>query len=122
MSTFSTRFGTNLKLDVARRHQAAFDAVLREVFAAEPRVPFPALTQYILADGFSIGVFWGDDDQVLPDAAWMRAPWLELAVVDVAETRAALAARGVEAVPYPQDPAHSYHRLPGGPVFRLAAR
>ena len=38
----------------------------------------------------------------------------------VSDVESALKSRGVGVVPYQVDTAHTYFKLPGGPVFRLA--
>lgn len=114
------RFGRNLKLTVAERYRAKVGAVLGEVFGAELSQPQPQIDIYRLADGFQIGVFAVADDEALADGALRRAPWLELEVEDVEQTRAALARLGIEPFEY-YDRTHLYFQMPGGPAFRLAA-
>lgn len=119
MSSPASSFGKNLRLSVARAHRSAVHTVFTEVFGATHESPGPAFDRYVLADGFGIGVFWTETEP-FDDAGWLRAPWLEFRVADGDAVRAALTRLGVAGVPH-DDKAHTYHRIPGGPVFRLAA-
>ncbi len=115
-----TVFGRNMKLTVATTDRERLHRVLTEGLGCAAREAAPGLVLYGLDDGFSLGVFFVDDEETLTDAQQLRAPWLELGVDDVATRTAALLDLEVEVVPYPADSRHTYFRLPGGPVFRLA--
>lgn len=114
-----TMFGRNLKLTIGRSHQAAFGVLFTEVFGCTVQAPAPNLRLYRLKDGFSIGVFFVDDSLALSEAQWLLAPWLEIQVPDLDAARREMHTRGIALVPY-DDQNHTYHRIPGGPVFRLA--
>jgi len=111
-------FGSNLKLTIHRDHQDAVHSLFTEVLGCQSQQVMPGLSLYVFGDGACVGAYFGE--QGLPDEVAALAPWLEFAVDDVVSTREALDAQGVERVPYAADPAHTYHRIPGGPVFRIA--
>lgn len=114
-------FGRNMRLTIGRSHQAAVGVLFTEVFGCSVQAPAPNLRLYRLSDGFAIGVFFVDDVHALSEAHWPLAPWLEFQVPDLDSTRRELRSRGIEIVPQ-DDQNHTYHRIPGGPVFRLARR
>ena len=110
--------GRNLLLTLPESRRAEIEALFVEVIGSTPASPTPAIRTYALGDGFSVGVVYVDGDPL--GDRWRQAPWLEFRVADVDAVRNELRARGVEDVSH-EDVAHSYHRLPGGPVFRIAA-
>ena len=111
-------FGSNLKLTIHTDHQPRVHALFTEVFGCSFQEPMPGLSLYVFGDGACVGAYFGD--QGLPDDVAQLAPWLEFTVDDVERTRGAMAKLDIEAVPYAVDPDHTYHRIPGGPVFRIA--
>ena len=72
------------------------------------------------ATGGSIGFQFIADADALSPAQMRLAPWLELAVADVATAVARLEAAGIARLPY-KDETHSYFVGPGGLIFRLTA-
>lgn len=115
-----TRFGTNMKLTAGALRRDALHAVLTEALGCKSMSPEDGFAVYMFDDGFNLGVYFVDDAEALTDEDQAKAPWLELLVDDLANRQAALAKLDVPVVPYARDPEHTYYRLPGGPVFRLA--
>jgi hypothetical protein len=116
-----TDFGRNLKLSIDLALRDAVRRFYEEGLGATRRSPREDLDQFLLADGFSVGVFYVSPEVALPEGAWTWAPWLEYRVDDVPGTLAKLLALGAVRVPF-EDASHPYLRGPGGPVFRLAPR
>ena len=114
-----SRFGTHLKLSIDRALRARVRAFDVDGFGCALRDGGDALDQFLFARGESLGVFYIDAAQALPDDAWAFAPWLEFLVDDPDEAAARLLAAGATRVEF-FDRAHTYLRGPGGPVFRLA--
>jgi len=81
--------------------------------------PAPVLDLFEFEGGFVLGLFFGDDAQVLPEPEYLKATWLELKTADVDGLRRKLEAFGVHEVPYP-DNNRFFFQAPGGQVFRLA--
>ena len=115
-----TTFGTNMKLTAASNHRDALHVVLTEALGCKSMSPEAGLSIYTFDDGFNLGVYFVEPEDALPDEDQVRGPWLELLVRDVPARHAALRKMDVVVVPYARDPEHTYYRLPGGPVFRLA--
>jgi hypothetical protein len=113
------RYGKNMKLSIAKPYRERLHAVLGDVLGCQSVSPADELVVYRFGDGFQLGVYFTDEG--LDDDAYLLAPWLEFLVADVDGDQEKLTELGVEVVPYPRDPEHVYRRLPGGPVFRLAA-
>ncbi|MFO0628103.1 MAG: VOC family protein [Polyangiales bacterium] len=114
-----SRFGTHLKLSVDRALRDRVRAFYVDGFGCTLRDGGDALDQFLFAQGESLGVFYIEAAEALPDAAWSVAPWLEFLVDDPDATAARLLAAGASPVEF-MDRAHPYLRGPGGPVFRLA--
>jgi hypothetical protein len=118
-----TTFGHNMKLTAARRHRDDLHKALVDGLGATP-VPVPGNEDFAawrLADDFNLGVYFVDEGEALDDDAQLLGPWLELCVDEVEAAHQRLGDLGVAHVPYARDPEHRYFRLPGGPVFRVAA-
>jgi hypothetical protein len=113
-----TAMGLNLKLTISHEHRARWRALF-DALGIEVRSPAPDIEAGILSDGASVGLFFVDPSDALPEELASRAPWLELRVADVAASRRALEEIALPRVDY-HDHAHPYFRAPGGVVFRLA--
>ena len=118
----TTLFGRNLKLSVDRALQSNVRRFYEEGFGCERRTPNDKLDQFIFGAGESLGVFYVDAVQALPESSWEHAPWLEFIVdEDPKAVATRLLALGGTLVEY-TDKSHTYLRAPGGPVFRLAPK
>lgn len=115
-----TQFGTNMKLTAARMHKNQLHTALTEGLGCKSMSPADDFSVYVFEDGFNLGVYFVHDGDALSDEQQALAPWLELIVTDIDGTGKRLQRVGVEVVPYERDREHTYYRLPGGPVFRLA--
>jgi hypothetical protein len=116
-----TTFGTNMKISVAKEHRALVRKIFAEVLGCTIKTPKEDLDQFLFADGFSLGAFFVEPAEALKPIDHIKAPWLELVVEDLAETRRLLGALGVEPFNY-YDKSHDYYCPPCGPVFRLAPK
>lgn len=116
-----TSAGRNLKITAGRSHRAAIHRLFGELFGCGSVRPSEDVEIYRLGDGFSVGLFYIDDDNALTEEELQLAPWLEFSVDDLEAMKAALDAAGIVRVPV-SETAHTYFQMPGGPVFRLAAR
>jgi len=81
--------------------------------------PRPEFDLYEFAGGFVVGMFFGDDREVLTEQDQLKAAWLELKTSDPAALRQRLLEFGVRPVDYP-DPTRFYFQAPGGQVWRVA--
>lgn len=112
--------GPNVRITVSneQRNEVArfFGDILR---VRETKHPMPDLAVHVLDDGANVGVFFVDPAGALDEASAFKAPWIELKVASVPDACARLEAGGYAKVDY-ADRAHSYYRMPGGFVFRLA--
>jgi hypothetical protein len=83
---------------------------------AEPR---SHLELYLFANGFVVGVFFCEPDDLLSEEDQLKAAWLEIKTDDVAGVKRQLLEFGVMEVDY-SDTSRFYFQAPGGQVFRLA--
>ncbi len=116
-----TKFGKNMKLTASQERRDQLHAVLTEGLGCKSMAPTDDFTVYLFDESCNLGVYFVDDEEALSEDDQPRAPWLELLVEDLEAKQSALQQLEVEIVPYARDPEHTYYRLPGGPVFRLAA-
>lgn len=114
------KFGTNMKLTVAKKHRDQTLQVFTEVFGAEHKQLPNGFDVFLLEDGFNIGVYFVDEGGMSEADAKDNGVWLEFSVDNKAETGAALKNCGVEPFDYASDPDNAYYLFPGGPVFRLS--
>lgn len=114
-----TTLGPHLKIVTHAAHRAALRDALPGALGLEPLAREERFDAYRLGDG-SLGYFFVDDPaDALSPADARKGAWIELVVDDLAATRAALSARGLE--PF-IDGRHTYVALPGGQVARLVPR
>lgn len=110
--------GTNVKLTAAQSQREALRRMMAEIFGCDRREPRGDLDVFLLAAGGCIGAYYVPDEEALDAPQLLKGAWLELAVPDVEQTRAALLDRGIAELVY-DDPEHHYFQAPGGQVFRL---
>ena len=114
------RIGNQLKMTLALGLRTESRAFYREVLGCRVLAsPRPDLDLWEFEGGFVLGLFFVPSDEVLSDAQYDRAPWLEIQATDSAAMKARLLAFGVPEVDY-EDRTRFYFRAPGGCVFRLA--
>ncbi len=110
-----TTLGKNVKITAPESARAQARAVF-DALGGTLMTPNPTIDVFAI-EGGSIGFEYIADALT---ASQMRiAPWLELAVTDVAAMRDKLAALGLERLDY-HDKTHPYFVGPAGVVFRLA--
>ena len=114
-----TRFGTNLKLNIAAEHRARVHALFVDILGLTAVQPRPDLEQFKTEEGGSVGVFYVPSADALSTEDQRKGTWLEFRVEDPESTGKRLEASGVERIAY-DDKTHGYYQVPGGPVFRLA--
>jgi hypothetical protein len=116
------KLGSNVRCVAAHEHRDAIATLFSRVFEAEALHPNPTLDVYLLADGSRVGVSFVEPEQALTPAQHeVAGTWLELVVPDAAAAREAIIGLGHAPLKY-QDREHSYFRMPGGQVYRIAAR
>lgn len=116
------KLGSNVRCVAAHEHREAIATLFTQVFEAEAVHPTPDLDVYLLADGSRVGVcFVAAEKALTPEQHETAGTWLELVVPEVTATRDELTRRGHAPLEY-HDREHSYFRLPGGQIYRLAAR
>lgn len=81
--------------------------------------PYPDLDLYEFEGGTIAGLFFLDDQDLLPESDHEKAAWLEIKVADPDATKEQLKAFGVAEVDF-ADKTRFYFQAPGGQVFRLA--
>ncbi|MFT5356706.1 MAG: hypothetical protein ACI9KE_003931 [Polyangiales bacterium] len=114
------KFGTNMKLTVAKRYRDQSLQVFTEALGATHKQLLNGFDMFLLEDGFNIGILFVDEGGMSPSDAKDNGVWLEFAVEDKAKTGAVLKTCGVEPFDYAGDADNEYYLLPGGPVFRLS--
>jgi hypothetical protein len=115
-----TRFGTNIKLTIAADRRPRVRALFVDLFGATASSPRDALEVYTLADGGNVGVCYVDASETLSSEDQPKGAWLEFRVAEPAAVAARLLDAGIERLDY-SDHDHDYFKIPGGPIFRLAA-
>ena len=108
-----------MKWTAGKTHRPVLNRLFREVLGAAGTTPRPEIDSFVFDGGFTIGVFFVEDKAALAEADQPKASWLEFLVEDPAAVGRQLDTLGIERIDY-ADKDHSYHRAPGGPVFRLA--
>ena len=116
-----THFGRNVKLSIDEALRDDVRRFYERGLGCARGASGDRFDQFLFDAGESVGVFYVEAAEALPDAAWAFAPWLEYLVDDVPAAEARLLAAGAVRVPF-HDTKHPYLRGPGGPVFRLAPR
>jgi hypothetical protein len=81
--------------------------------------PSPQFDLFEFTGGFVVGLFYGDDSEVLSEQDQLKATWLELKTSAPAALKTRLLKFGVRPVDYP-DPSRFYFQAPGGLVWRVA--
>ena len=110
--------GPHFKWSADPVHRQTLKRFFTEVLEAAVSAPAPHIDSFMLNPQSSIGVVYGAAD-ALPEADQPKATWVEFLVPDVEACSRKLASMGVRPLDY-ADKAHTYVRVPGGPVFRLA--
>lgn len=116
----NTAMGTNVKVIVDERARPDVRAMFEALGVNERTSPVESADVFVLGDGAHVGFFFVPPEEALDEQGLARSVWLEVRVDDVEAARAALDGLAIERVPY-HDVTHSYHRAPGGLVFRLAS-
>ena len=114
------KFGTNMKLSIAKEHRDQSLRVFTEALGATHKQLPNGFDVFLLEDGFNIGIYFADEGGMSETDAKDKGVWLEFAVDDKSKTRAALKSCGVEPFDYAVDADNDYYLFPGGPVFRLS--
>jgi hypothetical protein len=114
------KFGSNIKMTVAKELCEATRAVFEAVLGCERMSPNDTIDLFGFDDGASIAVDYTDDaGRVLTREQHKSAgTWIEFDVTDEEATATALEkCEGVSAFTFVTE--HRYFQLPGGQVFRL---
>jgi catechol 2,3-dioxygenase-like lactoylglutathione lyase family enzyme len=115
-----TQIGNHIKMTLPVRLRGRAREFYRDVLGCHTlESPLPELDLYEFDGGFVVGLFFAPDSEVIPEADYLRATWLELKVAEPAALKSRLQAFGVTEVSYP-DPTRFFFQAPGGQVFRLA--
>lgn len=115
-----TAMGTNVKIVVNESARPKVRAMFEALGVNAGTSPMEHADVYALGDGARVGFFFVSAADALDEEQLGRSVWLEFRVADVLAARDALDRLSIERVEY-DDTTHSYHRAPGGLVFRLAA-
>ena len=115
-----TAMGTNVKIIVNESARPRVRAMFEVLGVRDHESPVESADVYVLGDGAHVGFFFVEASEALDEKELARSVWLEFRVEDVTAARDALDRLSIERVDY-ADPTHTYHRAPGGLVFRLAA-
>lgn len=114
------RIGNHMKLNVHAALREPTRTFYLDLLGALPlQSPREDLDIYEFEDGFVVGVFFCEDDQVLSESDHLKAAWLEIKTATPEALRQRLVEFGVRRIDYP-DKARFYFQAPGGQVFRLA--
>jgi hypothetical protein len=81
--------------------------------------PSPQFDLFEFTDGFVVGLFYGDDSEVLSEQDQLKATWLELKTSDPPSLRIRLLEFDVGPIEY-ADTSRFYFQAPGGQVWRVA--
>jgi catechol 2,3-dioxygenase-like lactoylglutathione lyase family enzyme len=115
-----TRIGNHLKIVASSGLRDRCRAFYQGLLGCRPlESPRPDLDLYEFEEGFVLGIFFVSPEEALPEAAYLKATWLELKVPDPEAVKERLLAFGVTPVDFP-DPTRFFFQAPGGQVFRLA--
>lgn len=115
-----TAMGNHVKILALESARPKVRAMFEALGVLERTSPVDDADVFVLGDGAHVGFFFVPASEALDGEQLGRSVWLEFRVGDVAAAREALDRLSIERVDY-FDTTHSYHRAPGGLVFRLAA-
>jgi len=111
--------GPHFRWSADPAHRKTIARFFTEVLDAQASTPVPNIDSFTLNPQSSVGVVYGKPEDALAEADQPKATWVEFLVDDVDASTKKLAAMGMKPIEY-HDKQHSYFRVPGGPVFRLA--
>lgn len=115
-----TRIGNHMKFNIHKDLRDRVRAFYVDILDCS-MMPSPAenLDLFVLSDGFVLGVFYCEADQLLSGEDHLKAAWLEIKSTDVSALKQRLVEFGVNEVEY-SDKTRFFFQAPGGQVFRLA--
>lgn len=81
--------------------------------------PMTSIECYKFEDGFVVGVYFGETEEVLSEKDQHKGAWLEIKTDNPDQLKKHLIDFGVKEVNY-EDKSRFYFQAPGGQVFRIA--
>ncbi len=116
-----TVIGNHLKMHLARGLRERARQFYVDILGCKAleQHPYADLDLYEFEDGFVVGLFFVEDENVLSEEDQLKAAWMEIKTTDPVSLERRLRQFGVTQVEF-ANTSRFYFQAPGGQVFRVA--